>query len=78
MQSDPVVRGSGEWPRYVVGAPEQVRDELSRMAESLKVEEIMIIAIMHDYAARQRSYRLVAEALGIPSRFSSSHSEIAQ
>lgn len=68
METDPVVRGSGEWPRYVVGAPEQVRDELSRMAESLKIEEIMIIAVLHDYAARQRSYQLLAEAFQIPSR----------
>jgi luciferase family oxidoreductase group 1 len=67
--ADPVVRGSGEWPRYVVGAPEQVRDELTRMASSLQVEELMIIAVMHDYAARQRSYQLIAEACEIPSRF---------
>jgi luciferase family oxidoreductase group 1 len=66
--ADSVVRGSGEWPRYVVGAPEQVRDELERMASDLQVEEIMIIAVMHDYQARQRSYQLVAEALDIPSR----------
>jgi alkanesulfonate monooxygenase SsuD/methylene tetrahydromethanopterin reductase-like flavin-dependent oxidoreductase (luciferase family) len=67
-ETDPVVRGSGEWPRYVVGTPEQVRDELSRMASGLKVEEIMIIAVMHDYDARQRSYQLVAEAFNLSSR----------
>ncbi len=66
--ADSVVRGSGEWPRYVAGAPEQVRDELEHMASELRVEEIMIIAVMHDYQARQRSYQLVAEALSIPSR----------
>src|SRR6266853_173370 len=47
--ADSVVRGSGEWPRYVVGAPEQVRDELERIASDLHIEEIMIIAVMHDY-----------------------------
>jgi luciferase family oxidoreductase group 1 len=67
-ETDPVVRGSGEWPRYVVGTPEQVRDKLSRMASGLKVEEIMIIAVMHDYDARQRSYQLVAEAFNLSSR----------
>ena len=66
--SDLVVRGGGEWPRYVVGAPEQVRDELERMASNLHVEEMMIIAVLHDYQARLRSYRLIAEALNIPSR----------
>jgi alkanesulfonate monooxygenase SsuD/methylene tetrahydromethanopterin reductase-like flavin-dependent oxidoreductase (luciferase family) len=68
METDPVVRGGGEWPRYIVGAPEQVREELSRMASSLEVEEIMIIAVMHDYLARQRSYQLLAEAFELCSR----------
>jgi luciferase family oxidoreductase group 1 len=65
---DPVVRGEGEWPRYVVGAPGQVRDELERIAREIQVDEIMIIAVMHDYRARQRSYQLVAEAFQIPAR----------
>jgi luciferase family oxidoreductase group 1 len=68
FDSAAVARGRGEWPRYVVGAPEQVREELQRMAASLQVEEIMIIAVMHDYQARQRSYRLVAEAFNIAPR----------
>jgi luciferase family oxidoreductase group 1 len=65
FDSESVARGRGQWPRYVVGAPEQVRDELQRMASSLQVEEIMIIAVLHDYQARQRSYKLIAEALCI-------------
>ena len=28
----------------------------------------MIIAVMHDYQARQKSYRLIAEAFGIAPR----------
>jgi len=68
--ADPVVRGSGEWPRYVVGAPEQVRNELERMASNLQVEEVMMIAVLHDFRARLRSYQLVAEAFNIPSRVS--------
>lgn len=68
--ADPVARGSGEWPRYIVGAPEQVRDELERMAKNLHVEEMMIIAVLHDYQARLRSYQLIAEAIGVPSRVS--------
>jgi len=71
FEADSVVRGGGEWPRYVVGAPEQVRDELERMASSLQIDEVMVIAVMHDYQARLRSYRLIAEAIGIPSRVSS-------
>jgi luciferase family oxidoreductase group 1 len=70
LGTDPVVRGGGEWPRYVVGAPEQVREELERMASNLQVEEMMILAVLHDYQARLRSYQLVAEACNIPSRIS--------
>jgi luciferase family oxidoreductase group 1 len=66
--ADPVVRGTSEWPRYIVGAPEQVRDELEQMASNLQVEEMMIIAVLHDYGARLHSYQLIAEALKIPSR----------
>jgi hypothetical protein len=51
-----------------VGAPEQVCEELSRMASSLKVEEIMVIAVMHDYEARQHSYQLLADAFELSSR----------
>lgn len=65
---DPVARGSGEWPRYVVGTPEQVRAELEPIAKSLQAEEIMIIAVLHDYQARLRSYQLIAEAFGVPQR----------
>jgi luciferase family oxidoreductase group 1 len=68
LADDPVARGGGKWPRYLVGAPEQVRDELERLAADLQIDEIMIIAVMHDYLARQRSYRLIAEAVGIPGR----------
>jgi len=68
--ADPVVRGGGEWPRYVVGAPERIRDELGRMATTLQVEELMIIAVLHDYQARLRSYQLIADVLNIPSRVS--------
>ena len=65
---DPVVRGGGEWPRYVVGAPEQVRGELERMAKALPVEEVMVIAVLHDYQARLHSYQLIAETFNIPLR----------
>ena len=74
---DSVVRGAGEWPRYIVGAPEQVRDELERMASHLQVEEMMIIAVLHDYQARLRSYQLIAEAFNIPSRVGNGSSELS-
>jgi alkanesulfonate monooxygenase SsuD/methylene tetrahydromethanopterin reductase-like flavin-dependent oxidoreductase (luciferase family) len=68
--ADPVVRGNGEWPRYVVGAPGQVREELERMASALQVEEMMIVAVLHDYQARLRSYQLIADAFNLSARAS--------
>jgi hypothetical protein len=47
------------------------------MATSLQVEEIMIIAVMHDYQARQRSYQLIAEAFNISSRASTGSRELS-
>jgi hypothetical protein len=61
-----------------VGAPEQVRDELERMASNLHVEELMIIAVLHDYQARLRSYQLIAEALNIPARVSKDSKELSR
>ena len=68
LAEDAVVRGGGEWPRYVVGAPEQVRGELERMSGELQIEEIMAIAVLHDYQARLRSYQLLADVFGIAAR----------
>jgi luciferase family oxidoreductase group 1 len=65
---DEVVRGGGEWPRYIVGTPEQVHEELAQMASDLQVEEMMLIAVLHDHRARLRSYQLIAEAVGISPR----------
>ena len=59
---DPSPSQSSEWPRVVVGATEQVHATLSRMAEELRVDEIMVVTVVHDHAARVRSYELLAEA----------------
>ncbi len=49
----------------VVGTPGQVKDGLLGMAERFGVKEIIVLTISHDFAARVRSYELVAEALGL-------------
>ena len=56
---------SGEWPRYLVGTPDKVGRKLSAMAEALGIDEIMVVTIIHDHAARVRSYELLAEAFGL-------------
>ena len=60
-----------EWPRYIVGSPETVRKQLIAMATALSIQEIMVVTIMHDPAARVRSYELLAEAFDLQSQVSS-------
>jgi hypothetical protein len=48
------------------------------MTSHLQIEELMIIAVLHDYQARLRSYQLIAEALNIPSRASTGTQELAR
>ena len=50
-----------EWPRYIAGTPEQVHDQLSKMATALQLDELMVVTIVHDHRARRRSYELLAQ-----------------
>jgi luciferase family oxidoreductase group 1 len=56
---------SSEWPRYFSGTPERVRTDLTKLAEALQLDEIMVVTIVHSHAARMRSYELLAEAFGL-------------
>jgi luciferase family oxidoreductase group 1 len=51
--------------RQVIGAPEQVRDKLETLGRDYGVEELMILTVVHDFEARCRSYKLVAEVMDI-------------
>ncbi len=57
-----------EWPRHLAGSPERLRGELERIASALAVEELMVVAIVHDHGARLRSYELIARAFELDSR----------
>ncbi len=48
-----------------VGAPEQVRARLEAMARAHGVDELVVVTICHDPAARRRSYELLAQAFGL-------------
>ena len=48
----------------IVGGPDRVRHELARFLEATHADELMIVATLHDHAARVRSYEIVAEAAG--------------
>jgi luciferase family oxidoreductase group 1 len=54
--------------RQVVGAPEQVREQLLALAAAYGVQELVIVSICYDFAARLRSYELLAEVFGLERR----------
>jgi alkanesulfonate monooxygenase SsuD/methylene tetrahydromethanopterin reductase-like flavin-dependent oxidoreductase (luciferase family) len=56
---------NSEWPRYCAGTPEQVRDQLSKIATALQLDELMVVTIVHDHQARLRSYELLAQAFDL-------------
>jgi luciferase family oxidoreductase group 1 len=49
--------------RVIVGDPGQVRDGLRRLADRCGIDELMVVTVTHDFAARLRSYALLAEAM---------------
>jgi len=51
--------------RQIVGDPGQVKAQLTSLADSYGVEEIVVLTITHDFEARKRSYSLLAEAFGL-------------
>ncbi len=51
--------------RLVVGAPEQVRAQLLYIASTYGADELTLLTLCHDPAARRRSYELVAEAFAL-------------
>jgi alkanesulfonate monooxygenase SsuD/methylene tetrahydromethanopterin reductase-like flavin-dependent oxidoreductase (luciferase family) len=52
--------------RQVVGTPAQVRERLVALAASYAVDELIVVSICFDFAARMRSYELLAEAFELP------------
>ena len=49
-------------PRHVVvGSPQTVKDELLKMVNKFTIDELMVVSITYDFAARCRSYELLAE-----------------
>ena len=66
--ADPLTWDASEWPRYIVGGPAHVSSKLESMARDLKVEELMILTVIHDHGARLHSYELLAESFGLTKR----------
>lgn len=48
--------------RMAIGAPAQVRARLTELAAEFGVDEVVVVSICYDFAARLHSYELLAEA----------------
>jgi luciferase family oxidoreductase group 1 len=57
------VTGMAPGRRGIVGSPETVRAGLERVATEYGADELIIVTITYDHAARRRSYELVADAV---------------
>lgn len=54
-----------ERARAVIGTPDEVAARLQRIADDFAADELMVITITGDYAARLRSYELLARAFDL-------------
>lgn len=54
--------------RQLVGTADQVKARLLALADAYDVAELVIVSICYDFAARLRSYELLAEAFALPQR----------
>jgi luciferase family oxidoreductase group 1 len=51
--------------RGIIGSPEKVRAGVEELAAEYGAEEVIVVTITHDHAARRRSYELIAEAFDL-------------
>lgn len=54
--------------RMIAGGPDTVREALLRLAERYGARELLVVTVTHSFEARLRSYRLLAEAMGLAPR----------
>jgi luciferase family oxidoreductase group 1 len=51
--------------RGIIGSPDGVRAGIEQLAQEYGADEVMVVTITHDHAARRHSYELLAEAMGL-------------
>jgi luciferase family oxidoreductase group 1 len=61
---DPKVTPPGR--RIIVGGIDQVRAQVEQLADDYGADEVVVVTITHDHAARRRSYELLADAFELP------------
>jgi luciferase family oxidoreductase group 1 len=54
--------------KVVVGGPERAAAALGALASEFDVDELLVLTVCHDLAARRRSYELLAESVGLEPR----------
>jgi luciferase family oxidoreductase group 1 len=54
--------------RQIVGSPAQAKEQLLALGAAYGVDEFVVVSICYDFAARLRSYELLAEAFGLAPR----------
>ena len=62
------LRGNPPGRRAIVGSAETVRAGLEAVASDYGADEVIVVTITYDHAARKRSYELIADAFGLESR----------
>jgi luciferase family oxidoreductase group 1 len=55
----------GRRRRAIVGSPATVRAGLEQVAAEYGADELVLLTITHEHAARRRSYELIAQELGL-------------
>jgi luciferase family oxidoreductase group 1 len=68
LPADVTRRETGEWPRAIIGAADDVRNTLVDIASVLHIDEVMVVTIVHDHRARLRSHELLAQAFNLTPR----------
>ena len=56
-----------EKKQSIFGTPEECHAKLVELGKTYDVDEFVVVTITHDFAARVRSYELLAEAFGLES-----------
>ena len=51
-----------EKARSTIGTPERVTEKLHALQEQFNADELIVLTVSGSYAARTRSYQLLAEA----------------
>ena len=51
--------------RVITGNPAEIKDKITKLADSYNVDEIIAVTITESFEDRLESYKLLAEGLGI-------------